>query len=431
MSSKSLFWKCLDVRLGPIREPVWKLALGDEFPLVQRYLAPVPGLSPIASCERSRQTACNYRIVEHQDGSLVGICDEGRCPRRIFDRAELIRFEPQDRRIMEEVGRLLRLPFNPAPLGLPGASLFLGNLPGTATLPVQILFTRQSSPQDFRTFVERQILADRAPFILLSPTLRHMTPEVAALLQRRDCRVLALDGGILLGPLGLRATDSFLTAWRSICGSYVPAGPDQVVEEPPPVAGYALIGEGATWRMDFLGHQATIPDMRGMHYLARLLNQPDLSFSPIDLQEDLDPAKPVTAPLEGLAASVEGDGGIAATDRSAQFAYARKVAELKAAADDARDSGRELEADEIEAELDEIRAHLRKVTGKGRRVRVDSRHERARKAVTKALNVALTALESRCAPAAKYITPRIRKGNEFTYTPALGEVWRVRFFQKK
>lgn len=431
MSSKSLFWKCLDVRLGPIREPVWKLALGDEFPLVQRYLAPVPGLSPIASCERSRQTACNYRIVEHQDGSLVGICDEGRCPRRSFERAELIRYEPQDRRIMEEVGKILRLPFNPTPLGLPGASLFLGNLPGTASAPVQILFTRQSNPQDFKTFVERQILADRFPFILLSPTLRHLTPDVAALLQRKGCRPLALDGGFELGPRGLAATDSFLAAWRELCASFAPAeslSDFNAVEEPPPE--YALTCEGATWRMNFLGHHGTIPDMRGMQYLARLLNQPDLSFSPIDLQEDLDPAEPVTASLEGLAASAEGDGGIAATDRSAQLAYARKVAELKAAADDARDAGREMEADEIEAELDEIRAHLRKVTGKGR-LRVDSRHERARKAVTKALNVALAALESRCAPAAKYISPRVRKGNEFTYTPALGEVWRVKFFQKK
>lgn len=430
MSNRSFFWKCLETRLGPIRGPVWEVALQEEFPLGRRYLVPVSVLATKVACERNRQTGCNYRVVDHLDGSFVGICDQGYCPRRPLDRSELIRYEPQDQKITEEIGRLLGLLFNPVRLKPPGASLFLANLPGAAA--VQILYIRHSNAEDFRTFVEEQILADRPPFILLSPTLRHMTPDVAGLLQRRQCRTLALDGDVILGPRGFTATDRFLSVWKDICAAYAPAIRPSILPDfvgaATPAPDYALICEGATWRIHFRGDTFSARHAIGFDQLAHLLIHWQHAFDPIEARQLVDPRELGQTCPNGESRETEGSSETASAE--AILRIKRQLQKLGQEA--AENEGHEAALHEIAHERDTLEHELIRITTPDGRVRREGgTMDKARKSVSNNIYRVLKRVAQNNKACARHLTLRLSLGFSMTYTPDFGEEWVVKFRPKK
>lgn len=103
-------FRCLDQSIGhAFLLELWKEGLKDRFPEIEPWLVPVARLAANVPCEHTQNRKCSYRVVEHEDGPIVGVCDEGRCQRRVFERSELVLYQPNLPRLRAELARLLEL----------------------------------------------------------------------------------------------------------------------------------------------------------------------------------------------------------------------------------------------------------------------------------------------------------------------------------
>ena len=153
----------------------------------------------------------------------------------------------------------------------------------------------------------------------------------------------------------------------------------------PPAADLSVFRrEGDYWSLEFEGRTVRVRDLKGMHYLARLLAHPGQEFHALDL---------VAAESVGGARSDErmalGDAG-ELLDARAKSAYRRRLAEIEDDIEQARalgDAERESQAD---AERDFLIRELSRAVGLGGRDRrASSASERARVGVTRAIRYAM------------------------------------------
>jgi hypothetical protein len=122
-------FQCIDQSIGhAFRRDQWQGILKGRFSEIEPWLIPSGRRSETFGCARSPH--CHYRIVEHADGSFVGVCDEGRCDRRPFAPEELVQYHPNFVRFRLELARLLELEPDrsepPQPNVLPIGKMTLG-----------------------------------------------------------------------------------------------------------------------------------------------------------------------------------------------------------------------------------------------------------------------------------------------------------------
>jgi hypothetical protein len=122
-------FQCIDQCIGhAFRRDQWQGILKERFSEIEPWLIPSGRRSETFGCARSPH--CHYRIVEHADGSFVGVCDEGRCDRRPFAPEELVQYHPNFARFRLELARLLELEPDrsepPQPNVLPIGKMTLG-----------------------------------------------------------------------------------------------------------------------------------------------------------------------------------------------------------------------------------------------------------------------------------------------------------------
>jgi hypothetical protein len=136
---------------------------------------------------------------------------------------------------------------------------------------------------------------------------------------------------------------------------------------------------GREWRVRAGGRGVLVPHSVGMEYLAQLISSPGVEIGAAEL-------------AGGYQAEVT-SGRQDLLDESARVAYRRRVAELRAAIDDA-DACADLErASRARLELDELLEELGRVTGlSGRSRSFDDAGERARTSVRKAIQRAIAAV---------------------------------------
>lgn len=143
--------------------------------------------------------------------------------------------------------------------------------------------------------------------------------------------------------------------------------------------------EGDYWFISFEEHTVALRDLKGLRYLARLLEYPGREFHVLDIvASGVDPAPTHPGmPDPELAPSGWGDAG-ALLDAQAKNAYRRRLAEIDEDLEEARlmrDSGRVVQA---EAERDFLIRELSRAFGiSGRGRRAGSASERARVSVTR------------------------------------------------
>ncbi|MEU4428043.1 hypothetical protein AB0F81_46095, partial [Actinoplanes sp. NPDC024001] len=131
-----------------------------------------------------------------------------------------------------------------------------------------------------------------------------------------------------------------------------------------------IVRDGHHWEMILDGHRATVPDRIGMRYLAQLLLNPGREIPAAELAGGAAPAESVQPVL----------------DPAARAAYRRRIEELSAELDRADVRGEPERAEHARTEMGALAAELRRTTGRGGRDRsFDSRGERARTAVRKAI----------------------------------------------
>jgi hypothetical protein len=84
-------FQCLDQSVGhAFRWDSWKGLLKERFGEIEPWLMPAGRLAANVPCERTQLFNCSYRVVEHANGTFAGVCDEGRCQRRVFEKSELV-----------------------------------------------------------------------------------------------------------------------------------------------------------------------------------------------------------------------------------------------------------------------------------------------------------------------------------------------------
>lgn len=103
-------FQCLDQSIGhAFLKSLWQEVLKDRFVEIEPWLVPSPHRASKVACENTSSRHCSYRVVEHEAGPIVGVCDEGRCRRRIFEAEELVQYHPNFSRLRSELARLLEL----------------------------------------------------------------------------------------------------------------------------------------------------------------------------------------------------------------------------------------------------------------------------------------------------------------------------------
>jgi hypothetical protein len=179
-----------------------------------------------------------------------------------------------------------------------------------------------------------------------------------------------------------------------------------------------FVRDGSQRRIDFGGRDVTVADLKGHHYLERLLADPGREWHVLDL---------VAAEQGGAAAPAE--AGLPVIDDEAREAYRRRLAEVEEDIDEAtsmNDPGRVELAQRDRAYLVAELTAAVGLGGRGRRVHGSS--ERARTSVARCLRYAVARIAEHHPDLAAHLRGTVRTGTYCTYrTDPLAPVeWRVR-----
>jgi tetratricopeptide (TPR) repeat protein len=180
----------------------------------------------------------------------------------------------------------------------------------------------------------------------------------------------------------------------------------------PPAAAVAVLSRrGDYWSISREGRTVSLADLKGLHYLARLVSMPNRPLHVTELVRETDPA------ADRFPATGHG-GSDAMLDDTARRSFRAQVNLLegeRARALALRDQHR---AESIEREIGAIKDVLAKGTGLGGRDRrLPSESERARVRVTKALRFALARVAEADPRLGGHLAATVRTGAHCSYEP--------------
>ena len=159
--------------------------------------------------------------------------------------------------------------------------------------------------------------------------------------------------------------------------------------------------------MAFEGRAVRVRDLKGMHYIARLLAEPGREFQALDLVA-LESGGNVTF-------SELGDAG-EMLDPQAKLAYRRRLVETEEDLEEARTLGDAARVTQVEVERDFLVRELSRAVGLGGRDRrAGSASERARASVTRAIRQALMRIREHDPPLGKHLEHAVRTGTFCAY----------------
>jgi hypothetical protein len=194
-------------------------------------------------------------------------------------------------------------------------------------------------------------------------------------------------------------------------------GVQRPLETPPPGLN-AFCREGDYWSVAFEGRTVRVRDVKGMHYLARLLADPGREFHVMDLVGlESGGNAPEGRSEPELQSSAPGDAG-EMLDARAKEAYRRRLAESEEDIEEARAMGDTGRATQAGVERDFLVRELSRAVGLGGRDRrAGSTSERARASVTRAVRQAITRIRQHHPPLGKHLDHAIHTGAFCAYQP--------------
>jgi tetratricopeptide (TPR) repeat protein len=198
--------------------------------------------------------------------------------------------------------------------------------------------------------------------------------------------------------------------------------PGVVRPMPAAVDRYVFRCEGDYWSLGYEGDTRHLRDLRGLHYLARLLAEPGREFHAADLvASEVDAGRPRGLPNDpALALTNAGSGSDAGEviDARAKAAYRRRLEEIERDIEEAEDLGDQERASRAAVDRDFLVRELANAVGLGGRDRrVGSTAERARASVTRAVRHAMKRIGEHHAALGEHLDRTIRTGTYCSYQP--------------
>ncbi len=162
--------------------------------------------------------------------------------------------------------------------------------------------------------------------------------------------------------------------------------------------------EGDYWSVVFDGHTVRLRDLKGVHYLARLLGAPGREFHVLEL-------------VAVERSPDAGDAGVM-LDTQAKEAYRRRLAEIDEDIEAAQIVGDGERAAQAQAERDFLARELARAVGLGGQDRrASSASERARASVTRAIRQAIARIHDHHPMLGDHLDRTIRTGTTCGYLP--------------
>jgi pimeloyl-ACP methyl ester carboxylesterase len=184
--------------------------------------------------------------------------------------------------------------------------------------------------------------------------------------------------------------------------------------------------DGEYWTVGYRGLVVTLRDSKGLRDLGRLLANPGREFHVLDLMADGTGARsipPSQAAEAGLAIQGWGEPVI---DQAARLHYQRRITELEAELEEARQRGDEEAHAAAQEELDALITALTAAYGlAGRPRRAPDPIERARKAVSRRLRHAMSRIARAHPRLGRHLAASIRTGEFCSYQPERDIIWSV------
>jgi hypothetical protein len=187
--------------------------------------------------------------------------------------------------------------------------------------------------------------------------------------------------------------------------------------------------EGDFWLVIFEGQAVHLRDQKGLHYLARLLAEPGREFHVVDLVIGgrTAPGRATRATEHDLWVPGRMDAG-QVLDAQAKESYRRRLVEIEADIEDARELGGFGTRRTGGYRREFIVCELARAVGLGgRNRRASSSSERARVSVTQAIRQAMARIHDDHVPLGEHLDRTIRTGTYCTYLPdpRVPGVWKV------
>ena len=242
------------------------------------------------------------------------------------------------------------------------------------------------------------------------PRARAVPPlESAEINELRDELEAELGAAI---PTRLNELMPLVTA--ELGGGGTPATQERApTREQPEPAGNAFFRDGEMWQLSFGGESVHMPDLKGLHDLARLLAAPGEEIHALDLGSASDGAAP-----QGHAGEL--------LDDDARAAYKRRIEELREERELAEAANDTVRAERAQEELEAIGDALKSAYGLGGRARRAGDHaERARSAVTWRIRSAIARIDAVHPALGRHLKNSVRTGTFCAYTPEQRVDWRL------
>jgi hypothetical protein len=197
---------------------------------------------------------------------------------------------------------------------------------------------------------------------------------------------------------------------------------------------YVFRLEGRVWTVSFEGRTVRVNDMKGLRYLARLLERPGQEVPALRLVEEVDgptsaDALPKIAAKQlaqlGLRPATLGGGHVTA-DSQALAEYKRALQDYRKDLADAEELNDPERAAQARKAVEQLEHELARAYGlHGRSRSLGSSPERARKAVSIAIARGVAAIASDHPALGLHLSNSVKRGNYFSYQPETAITWQT------
>lgn len=431
MKPKKKIWQAFETPAGLARAAAdWQSSLGTHFEAIKPFLRAKKGLAAVVPCPVRPPCDCDHGVVEHGRDDLVAVCrcEPKRCQTAPINRLDAVIYEVDRVALGAAIAKALDAKIEKSPTIDPRRALRIGTFEAQSGYSLPVFLTIQSDEAEMERVADTLATDEERPFILSAPTGTLWTPDLDKLLRRHKGRFIALSDVLSING-AIYATHSLKETLADFFQEILP----------PPEEQFIFRKDGATWTVAFGGDPKSVLEMKGLHYIARLLSNPNQeilcsqlsgTLSTVPMESDMGPNSPARSDdaSRGEERSRKKEKRVhvdAVLDAEAISNYRKKLDGLKEQIAQAKELGNTEEAAQLAQEehtlADEIGSKV--YHGKGRR---KGALEKSRQAVSIAIERALLAIKEVHSALWTHLDTAIRRGIILAYRPDRDISWVLR-----